>query len=113
MKRLTQEEWSTVLSNVGDGEGIEVTWLDGSDEWCLNVDCELLEDGFKSEKEAQDRLDYVGATQSSYSEPTTEELLDLANTHGVRYEAPKKNKQYGSILRMRLITALRNAGHLD
>lgn len=70
MRRMTQIEWATVLHNVRedeDCEGVEVTWLDGSDEWCLNVEYELLEDGFKSEKEAQDRLDYV---EQNYEEET-------------------------------------------
>lgn len=72
-QRLDKEAWKNVWRNVKEtmeeekAEGnpdymffdIEVTWLDGSDEWVLNVDCELLEDGFKSEEEAQERLNFV------------------------------------------------------
>jgi hypothetical protein len=60
-ERLTKEQWEIVISNIEEsGESIEITWLDGSDEWCLNVDCELLEDGFKSEREAMNRLIEIG-----------------------------------------------------
>lgn len=69
MKRLTNEQWKIVLANVEEtGEEIEVTWLDAVPfdkngnptgevyEWVLNVDCELLEDGFQTEEEAYERL---------------------------------------------------------
>jgi hypothetical protein len=62
MERLTLEEWETVFYNVAnddDDEYVEVTWLDSTDEWCINVGSELLEDGFTSEQKAQERLDYV------------------------------------------------------
>lgn len=76
-KRLTEKEWQTVWHNVQEimeeekragHEGyseheIEVTWLEGSgdnpEEWVLNSNTELLEDGFKSEREAMDRLKFV------------------------------------------------------
>lgn len=38
---------------------VEVVWLDGTDEWCLCSGCELFEDGFETEREAQERLDYL------------------------------------------------------
>jgi hypothetical protein len=80
MIRLPFETWTNIFRNVHDAqleqlqeegmeelirEGIEqrieveVVWLDSSDEWCLCCGTELFEDGFKSEKEAQDRLDYL------------------------------------------------------
>lgn len=36
---------------------VEVVWLDSSDEWCLCSGTELFEDGYKSEEEAQKRLE--------------------------------------------------------
>jgi hypothetical protein len=59
-KRLRADEWKNVIRNMNEAnEEVEVTWLDSGDEWCLNADCELFEDGFTSEKEAQERLNFV------------------------------------------------------
>lgn len=68
-KRLSKEEWQTVWTNVElrehSGEpddldmGIEVSWLDGTNEWVLNAGDEMLEDGFTSEAKAHDRLNFV------------------------------------------------------
>ena len=63
MQRLSLETWSNIFRNTQEaGEEIEVTWLDGDDEWCLHVDCELFEDGFKTEEEAMERLSYLEKT---------------------------------------------------
>jgi hypothetical protein len=64
MTKLTDKEWENIFRNLKESnEEIEVTWLDPGDssegEWCLNCDCELFEDGFKTEKEAQTRLNYL------------------------------------------------------
>ena len=60
MTRLTIKEWANVLRNMEDeGDEVEVLWLDGTNEWVLCWDCELFEDGFESEEEAQARLDEV------------------------------------------------------
>lgn len=73
MKRLDVKEWEKIFkrleylvdSEYYDGfvDWVEVTWLDPGDgsegEWCLNFGEELFEDGFKTEKEAQDRLNYL------------------------------------------------------
>lgn len=66
MKRLQNEEWSNIFRNLSemkeedyyDGEvsWVEVMWLDSTDEWVLCYGEELYEDGFKTEKEAMDRL---------------------------------------------------------
>lgn len=71
--RLSKEAWQNVWNNTNEAmqeakdagdedymyQGIEVTWLDGSDEYILNVGEEVLEDGFTSEEEAQARLTFV------------------------------------------------------
>jgi hypothetical protein len=63
MKKLSDKEWTTIFGNLKEeNEEIEVTWLDevgGPGEWVLCFDCELFEDGYKTEKEAQERLDYL------------------------------------------------------
>ena len=72
MERLSLEQWKVILNNLqnmseeeyydGEVSWIEVLWLDGSDEWCLCFGEEMFEDGFKTEKEAQDRLNYLEQT---------------------------------------------------
>jgi hypothetical protein len=67
IRRLDDKTWINIFRNVQESdEEIEVTWLDPGDssegEWCLNCDCELFEDGFKTEKEARERLDYLEQT---------------------------------------------------
>lgn len=69
MKRLNVEMWKNIFTNLkemdkedyydGVVDWVEVVWLDGTDEWCLCYGEELFEDGFKTEKEAQERLDYL------------------------------------------------------
>jgi hypothetical protein len=66
MKRLSLETWANIFRNLNemdeedyyDGEvsWVEVIWLDGTDEWVLAYGTELFEDGFKSEREAEQRL---------------------------------------------------------
>lgn len=71
-KRLDLETWKNVFRNVKEiveeqkkngeeveSDWIEVVWLDGIDEWCLCHGEELFEDGFKSEQEAQECLNYL------------------------------------------------------
>lgn len=64
--RLDKEQWQVAWDNIeevrGETEediGVEITWLDSSDEWVLNAGTELLEDGFISEEEAMERMNYV------------------------------------------------------
>lgn len=69
MQRLDNETWTNVFRNLKDMDKedyydgvvdwVEVMWLDSTDEWCLCHGEELFEDGFKTEKEAQDRLNYL------------------------------------------------------
>lgn len=69
MKRLSLETWENIFNNLknmdkeeyydGEVDWVEVLWLDGSDEWCLCYGEEMFEQGFKTEKEAQDRLNYL------------------------------------------------------
>lgn len=65
-QRLTKEQWQIawndaeeVRDETEEDMGVEVTWLDTDNEWVLNVKTELLEDGFISEEEAQERLNFV------------------------------------------------------
>lgn len=63
MQRLNDEIWKNIFRNLAeDDEEVEVTWLDevgSAGEWVLCFDCELFEDGFKTEEEAQKRLDFL------------------------------------------------------
>ena len=63
MEKLSFEEWKTIITNVNEcdeddefGTEIEVLWLDDTDEWVLCHGYELFEEGFKTEKEARERL---------------------------------------------------------
>lgn len=72
MERLSLEQWKNIFNNLqdmseedyydGEVSWVEVLWLDGSDEWCLCFGEEMFEDGFKTEREAQDRLNYLEQT---------------------------------------------------
>jgi hypothetical protein len=62
--RLDLQTWETIFINLQENnEYVEVTWLDAVEsvgekaEWVLHCGDELFEDGFKSEEEAQKRLD--------------------------------------------------------
>lgn len=70
--RLTLEEWKNIFRNLQEeGENVEIIWLDAVPhdaygnptgevfEWVLCHGCEIFEDGFEAEKEAQERLDYL------------------------------------------------------
>ena len=63
--RLTLEQWETVLENLKEfNEEVEVVWLEGclpngDGEWVICDDCELIEDGFKSEEEAWQRYEEI------------------------------------------------------
>jgi hypothetical protein len=66
MQRLDLEMWKNIFRNLGeDNKDVEVVWLDGGTElpnpgeWVLCFDCELFEDGFQSEEEAMERLEYL------------------------------------------------------
>jgi hypothetical protein len=62
-KKLSMEAWENIFINTQEsGEDIEVVYLDnvGEDsEWCLCCGEELFEDGYKTEDEAQKRLEYL------------------------------------------------------
>jgi hypothetical protein len=68
-QRLSNETWQNIFRNLEDMtpdeyydgvvDWVEVIWLDSTDEWVLAFGEELFEDGFTSEKEAQERLDYL------------------------------------------------------
>lgn len=72
MKRLPLETWENIFRNLqemdredyydGCVDWVEVLWLDGTDEWCLCYGEELFEDGFATEREAQERLNYLEQT---------------------------------------------------
>ena len=58
--RQSLETWKNIFRNLEEeGKQLEVIWLDSSDEWCLCAGTELFEDGFKTEDEANDRLEYL------------------------------------------------------
>lgn len=69
MVRLPMETWKNIFNNLLDMEEedyydgavswVEVMWLDGTDEWCLCYGEEMFEDGFASEREADERLNYL------------------------------------------------------
>lgn len=60
MVRMSMNEWKTVLGNIyADDEDVEIIWLESTDEWVLCCDCEIFEDGFKTEKQARNRLNEV------------------------------------------------------
>lgn len=76
MKRLREEEWKNIFRNLSemkeedyyDGvvDWVEVMWLEGEvggpGEWVLCFGEELFEEGFTSEREAQERLNYLEKT---------------------------------------------------
>lgn len=64
--RLSLKEWENIIQNVSEcdpndefGNEIEIQWLDSSNEWTLCHGYECFEDGFKTEKEAWERLNEV------------------------------------------------------
>lgn len=69
MIRLSNETWKNIFRNLkdmdeedyydGEVDWVEVIWLESTDEWVLAYSEELFEDGFKTEKEAMDRLSYL------------------------------------------------------
>lgn len=71
-KRLDLETWKNIFRNLNDMteeeyyddvvDWVEVLYLDneGTDgEWCLAYGEELFEDGFATEKDAMERLQYL------------------------------------------------------
>jgi len=60
MKRLGIETWKDIFRNIREnGEEVEILCMDDTREWVLCCDCELFEDGFKTEQEARERLEYL------------------------------------------------------
>lgn len=58
--RRELKTWETILNNLYDAEEeVEILYLDNTDEWVLCSGCELFEDGFSSEREACNRLNWV------------------------------------------------------
>lgn len=65
-QRLSDETWTNIFGNLsamdpedyydGDVSWVEILWLDGTQEYVLAFGDELYEDGFTSEKEAEERL---------------------------------------------------------
>lgn len=63
MPQLDNKTWMNIFGNLQNHGGeVEVSMLDGSDEWSLNHGYEILEDGFRTEKEARDRLTFLENT---------------------------------------------------
>lgn len=61
---LALSEWKDILRNLSEeGEEVEVIWLEGDgiapSEYVLCHDCEVFEDGFKTEEEANARLEDI------------------------------------------------------
>lgn len=57
---LSLSEWKDVLRNLSEeGEEVEVIWLESTNEYVLCHESELYEDGFKTEEEANARLEDV------------------------------------------------------
>lgn len=61
---LSIESWKNIFNNLEEeNEEVEVVYLDSGNseygEWCLCFECEMFEDGFKSEKQAMERLEQV------------------------------------------------------
>ena len=65
MKKLSLQEWNTIINNIREleddefGNEVEILWLDGTDEWCLCHGYELFEDGFATEHEAWQRYEQI------------------------------------------------------
>lgn len=56
---LTDFQWENVFSNLEEEEELEILYLDGTKEWAICTEYEVLEDGFKTENEAYKRLQEV------------------------------------------------------
>ena len=60
MARMTLTQWAIVLNNLKEeNQDVEILWLDDTDEWVLCHDCELFEDGFATENQAYEYLNYI------------------------------------------------------
>lgn len=57
--RQTYDVWKIIFGNLEENEEIEILFLDGTNEYCLCFGYELFEDGFKTEREAEERLDEI------------------------------------------------------
>lgn len=65
-QRLSDEQWKIIFGNLkdmdpedyydGDVSWVEILRLDGTQEYVLAFGEELYEDGFETEREAEDRL---------------------------------------------------------
>lgn len=57
---LALSEWKEVLSTLAEeGEEVEIVWLESTDEYVLCHESQLYEDGFKTEEEANARLEDI------------------------------------------------------
>lgn len=60
MKRLSLKEWQVIINNLqAENLEVEIVWLDSGDEFVLCHDCELFEDGFQTEEQANSRLEKI------------------------------------------------------
>lgn len=60
MARMTLTQWAIVLNNLKEeNQDVEILWLDDTDEWILCHDCEIFEDGFATENQAYEYLNYI------------------------------------------------------
>ncbi|ALA13425.1 hypothetical protein AVV02_gp286 [Bacillus phage AvesoBmore] len=77
MERLTFEQWKDVFRNVKEinndlkhegfeEEPLEVVWLESTNEYVIASGCEVIEDEFKTEHEAQTRLDNMEHEYNTY-----------------------------------------------
>jgi len=76
MNKLSLEQWKNIFRNVAEynedlkkegleEEPIEVIWLENPErrnEWAIVSDCEIFEEGFATEQEAEERLTYLEKT---------------------------------------------------
>lgn len=78
MKRLPLENWKNIVRNLEEeGEEVEVLWLDNvgaPGEWVLGFDCELFEDGFTSDIEAEKRLEEIYKLLEAEEEHTNDNM---------------------------------------
>ncbi|QEM43322.1 hypothetical protein CHOTACABRAS_268 [Bacillus phage Chotacabras] len=88
MERLSFEQWEDVFRNVEeinndlkhDGfeeEPLEVVWLESTNEYVIASGCEVIEDEFKTEYEAQTRLDEMESKYNEYVEKEKEKYNEF------------------------------------
>jgi len=83
---LSLSEWKDVLRNLSEeGEEVEIVWLESTDEYVLCHESELYEDGFKTEAEANARLEDIYKQLEE-----SEEFKAYDNANYNRYEEMMK-----------------------